>query len=500
MELIVSRDEMQDIDAYSIHTIGIPGIVLMEKAAMAMEEEIVKRFPKPVTVVVVTEKGNNGGDGLAVGRLFLARGYDVLFYEIGGIPRASESYEVQKNILDNLGISFCEQLPEKADIWIDAVFGVGLTREVKGVQKQILEQMNQKSGYKIAVDVPSGVDGSTGQILGCGFQADLTITFGLNKIGLVLYPGASFAGEVVVKDIGFPKEAVAHVAPKVLTYSREDLDGLPKRSSWSNKGTYGKVLLIAGSENMSGAAYLSGKAAYKSGTGLVRIFTCEENRVILQSQLPEAIMTTYSTENEALEKLSEAIRWATVIGIGPGIGQTPLSKMMVKQVLAEADCPLVIDADGINCLSALKREKDEQITFLYENYKGAMILTPHLKEMSRLTGQSIDDIRENFLQTVKNAADSSHIYVLKDARTLVSDGAIPTYINMSGNHGMAVGGSGDVLTGIICGFLAGGLEPLTAARLGVFCHGLSGDVAANEKGYYGLMAGDLIEYLYRIIH
>lgn len=501
MEFITSRDEMQNIDSFSIQQIGIPGIVLMEKAALAMEEVIVRRFPNPVSVVVVTERGNNGGDGLALGRLLMARGYAVSFYEIGGVPRATESYAIQRNILEKLGVKFLDQLPKvPADLWIDAVFGVGLKREVQGIQKQVLEEMNRREGYKIAVDVPSGVDGSTGRILGCGFQADLTITFGLNKVGLVLYPGASFAGEVVVKDIGFPREAVEHVSPAALTYTKEDLKKLPERNAWSNKGTYGRVLLIAGSKNMSGAAFLSGSGAYKSGSGLVRIFTCEDNRVILQSQLPEAIMTTYFSETEAMEQLTEAIRWSTVIGIGPGIGQSHLAKEMLKKVLAESDRPLVVDADGINCLASLRGEKDTEIEQLYENYKGKMILTPHLKEMSRLNGKTVDQIKDNLLETARETADSSHIYVLKDARTIVSDGTLPTYINMSGNHGMSVGGSGDVLTGIICGFLAGGMEPLSAARLGVYCHGLSGDAAAEEKGYYGLMAGDLINHLYQIIH
>lgn len=290
------------------------------------------------------------------------------------------------------------------------------------------------------------------------------------------------------------------MGPSTVTYTEEDLQGLPKRSAWSNKGTYGRVLLIAGSRNMSGAAFLSGCGAYKSGSGLVRIFTCEENRVILQSQLPGAIMTTYVSEEEAMEKLTEAIKWATVIGIGPGIGQSTVSKKMLKKVLAESDRPLVIDADGINCLASMRAEQDEEIETLYDNYRGKMILTPHLKEMERLTGKSVDQIKEHLLETAKTAADANHIYVLKDARTIVSDGASPTYINMSGNHGMAVGGSGDVLTGMICGFLAGGLDPLSAARLGVYCHGLSGDAAAKEKGYYGLMAGDLVDYLYQIIH
>ena len=196
---------MQRIDAYSIETVGIPGIVLMERAALAMEEEIVCRFPSPVSVTVIAERGNNGGDGLALGRLLLARGYTVSFYEIGGVRHASESYQTQRKILENLGVHFLEKLPDKdSDIWVDAVFGVGLKRDVAGIQWEVLEEVNTRSGFKIAVDVPSGVDASSGKILGCAFQADLTIAFGLSKIGLVLYPGASLAGEVVVKEIGFP--------------------------------------------------------------------------------------------------------------------------------------------------------------------------------------------------------------------------------------------------------------------------------------------------------
>ena len=179
MQYIGSREEMQRIDAYSIETIGIPGIVLMERAALAMEEEIVRRFPRPVTVTVLAERGNNGGDGLALGRLLFARGYEVCIYEIGGVRHASPSYETQKSILQNMGVPFSDGLPQDdPDIWVDAIFGVGLKREVAGIQREVIEEVNRRKGYKIAVDVPSGVDASTGQILGCGFQADLTITRG----------------------------------------------------------------------------------------------------------------------------------------------------------------------------------------------------------------------------------------------------------------------------------------------------------------------------------
>lgn len=489
---------MQRIDAYSIETVGIPGIVLMERAALVMEEEIVCRFPSPVSVTVIAERGNNGGDGLALGRLLLARGYTVSFYEIGGVRHASESYQTQRKILENLGVHFLEKLPDKdSDIWVDAVFGVGLKRDVAGIQREVLEEVNTRSGFKIAVDVPSGVDASSGKILGCAFQADLTITFGLSKIGLVLYPGASLAGEVVVKEIGFPEEAVEAVLPKTIRYTKEDLCRLPKRWPWSNKGSYGKVLLIVGTKNMAGAAYLSATAAYRTGSGLVRIFTCEENREILQSRVPEAIMTTYASDEEALAKLPEALDWATVIGIGPGLGQNARTARLLTAVLQRGSCPLVIDADGINTLAALKQ--NGSVSSEYDSYGAPIILTPHLKEMERLTGKKVAEIQNTLMETAREAADATHIFVLKDARTIVSDGSAPTYINMSGNNGMATGGSGDVLTGILCGLLAGGLSALEAARLGVYCHGLAGDAAAKEKGYYGMTAGDLLTYLPDII-
>ncbi len=500
MHYIGTGDEMQRIDAYSIEQVGIPGIVLMERAALAMEKEIHRRFHPGTTVTIVTERGNNGGDGLALGRMLLADGYAVRFYEIGGVRHASESYQVQRNILENLGVRFLEELPETSDLWVDAVFGVGLKRDVAGVQKEILEKMNNKEGYKIAVDIPSGVDASTGQILGYAFQADLTITFGLSKVGLVLYPGAGCAGEVLVRDIGFPDAAVRTVSPGACVYTCEDLCRLPERNPWSHKGTYGRVLLIVGSKNMAGAAYLSALAAYRSGSGLVRIFTCEENREILQSRIPEAVMTTYRTEEEALALLPEALAWADVTGIGSGLGQTDLTGKLLREVLNAGSGSLVIDADGINVLAAMLREEGQtEIRSLYENYRGTMILTPHLKEMSRFTGKAVGTIRSSLVKTARMAADEKHIFVLKDTRTIVSDHTLPTYINMSGNDGMATGGSGDVLTGVICGLLAGGLAPLEAARMGVFCHGLAGDEAVKDKGHSGLMAGDLAEYMSRVL-
>ena len=507
---LVTREEMQRIDSYNIEEIGIPGIVLMERAALSMAEEIRQRFPADSRVFVVCERGNNGGDGLAVGRILMGWGYPVAFYEIGIVPRATESYDTQRRILDRLDAVWMEGLPEEdPDIWIDGIFGVGLTRPVEGQHQKIVEEINRRTGYVIAVDTPSGIDASNGQVCGAAIRADLTITFGLNKLGLLLYPGADYAGEVLVKDIGFTPESVKAIGPRAFRFTKEDLRRLPERKAWSNKGTYGKVLLIAGSVNMAGAAILAGRGAYRAGSGLVRIFTREENRLILQTGLPDAILTTWASSHEpgedetcglspeTVETLYDALSWAEVIGIGSGLGQSGPARAIIEKVLESAKCPLVIDADGINLLAQMRKE-DSKIRDLYDNYPYGIILTPHMGEMSRWTGRKIADLKAHAVETARESADPKHILVLKDARTLVSDGQ-RIYINVSGNHGMSVGGSGDVLTGLICGLAGQGADLFDAACLGVYVHGLAGDEAAREKGRRGLMASDLPDASARVM-
>ncbi len=510
MEFLVTREEMQFVDSYSIHTIGIPGIVLMERASLCMEKEILSRYPKAGSVLIVTERGNNGGDGLALGRMLLHDGIDVDIYEIGGIPQATESYETQKKILHNLGVELHKDMPEgDYDLIIDAIFGVGLKREVKGKQAEAVRAMNEKSGVKIALDVPTGLDATTGHVLGETFQADLTITVGLHKIGLALYPGAEYAGEVAVKDIGFPRQSVETAGAHVCYYTKRDLNRLPRRQRWSNKGTYGRVLVTAGAVNMAGAAYLSGKAACRSGAGLVRLFTDDANRLILQERLPEAIMTTWKEgagDCANLESLKEAVRWATVIVFGPGLGVSPWTEKMLRVVLKEGECPLVMDADGINVFSQM-----EDGRALLASYRGDVIFTPHLKEMSRLTGCSVGEIQDNLIDICRSQAQvykedvskkedscAQRILVEKDWRTIVSDGQ-DVYINMSGNDGMSTAGSGDVLTGVIAGLLAGGAGAFEAAKLGVYCHGLAGDAAVEEKGHYALSSDDIADAICRVI-
>lgn len=494
MKRIATRKEMQAIDAYSIHEIGIPGMVLMEKASMALYEEVVKRFPDDHSrCLIVVEKGNNGGDGLALGRLLSEAGYLVDIYEIDGIKNASDSYLLQKHILEKLDIPvLCEIPDEEYDIIIDGIFGVGLTREVAGIHREVITKLNKKDAYRIAIDVPSGVDASTGRVLGAAFKADLTVTFGLSKIGLLLYPGAVYAGEVVVKDIGFPKAAVDEVNPGAFTYEEGDQCKIPARNPDSHKGTYGRVLVVAGNINMAGAAYLSGKSAYKSGSGLVRIFTREENRIILQTLLPEAILTTYTSLDDGIPALSEAMDWADVIVFGPGIGRGENIEWFLHLIRDQAKVPVVIDADGLNEISAME---DRGQNFL-KGFSVPVILTPHILEMSRLSGHTVSEIKEDRISLAKEyAKDNGVILVLKDSRTIITDGTDKLYINTNGNSGMATGGSGDVLSGILGGMLAAKMKPFEAACMAVFLHGRSGDAAAEEIGEASVMAGDLIKHI-----
>ncbi len=495
LKYAAAREEMQAIDACSIQDYGIPGIVLMEKAAMAMESILVRELSPEKKIVIVVERGNNGGDGLALARLLLERGRKVAVYEIGAIKGESDSYRVQKHILGRLGLTMEKKLPLDGDVYVDAIFGVGLKREVAGIHRQVIETINAIDACKVAVDVPSGVDAGTGQILGIGFQADLTITFGLHKVGMLLYPGAACAGRVEVCPIGFPARAVERIGPAAYYFDREDLKGLPERIPWSNKGSYGKVLIVAGQKNMAGACVLAGKAAYRSGCGLVRIFTPEDNRLIVQTLLPDAILSTWSDQagQSWQPQLEEACDWADTIVIGPGLGRSQQAEEQLKTVLSRAKVPLIIDADGLNILALMLA--DEQDRKLYNQYPAGIVLTPHLKEMSRLTGRPVEEIRTKLIETAGLLARKNRILVLKDARTIVAGGSDKIYINVSGNQGMAVGGSGDVLTGIIGAFAAGGKSLRDAADLAVYCHGLAGDRGSENRDGRSLMASDLPDLL-----
>lgn len=491
MEYLLNSEEMKRCDVTTIQKIGMPSMVLMERAALSVVEEL-ESFDL-TKVLVVCGSGNNGADGYAVARLLHLQNIkvDVLF--VGEEQRRTIENKQQQKIAEYYGVNSVKEIENNPYTTIvDALFGIGLSRPLSGKYLEIIEQINQAAGEILSVDIPSGISADNGKVMGNALKATRTVTFAFRKLGLVLYPGAEYAGVVTVKDIGITARGFEGRFPKIYTYTRKDLERIPRRQSYSNKGTYGKILVVAGSKNMSGAAYFSAKAAYRMGAGLVRIVTPEENRQILQTLLPEAIVTTYQRNQLDGDWLTEAINWASAIVIGPGMGVSEEAKYLLSKVLSISKVPLVIDADAITLIA-----KEPE---LLHDHEQKIIMTPHVGEMSRLTGKLIPEIADNIIEVAeKFAAEKKVTCVLKDARTIVTEGTGYIYVNTSGNNGMATGGAGDVLTGVIVGLLAQGLREREAARLGVYIHGLAGDAAAAQKGPYGMLADDVCDAINEVV-
>lgn len=551
MRYLISRNEMQKLDEDTQAKYHIPGAILMERAALSVLEELDKERALLNKVLVVCGTGNNGGDGLAVARMLFLSGIDVTITVIGNADKLSDLAKLQLSILNQYSIPVqFNIIPDKEyTTIIDALFGIGLTRDITGEYEKAVSYMNQAKARKVAIDIPSGVDADSGKIYHVAVKADLTVTFAYAKTGLYFYPGAANVGRIIVKDIGIYKPAeIKHFQndsviaiqnksqkmnqqkqgnkpvtqennPVIFTYTVEDLTLLKKRAPDSHKGTFGKLLLIAGSENMSGAAFLSASAAYRTGAGLVKIVTPESNRGILQTQIPEAILETYKTgtQNAADDRyesssakaiaeeckpdsvkeafdfraLEKAIDWCDAIAIGPGIGVCELTEAILEKGLLYANKPIVIDADGLNILS--------RKPMLLKAHKQPVILTPHLGEMARLTAKKMEEIKASLIENVdKFAKENQVICVCKDSHSVVTDGSGHIYVNLSGNNGMATAGSGDVLTGIIAGLLVQGNSPFLSASLGSFIHGLAGDEAAKITGKTSMVARDIINNLYKI--
>lgn len=499
MKYIVNSREMKLYDNNTIEKLHMPSIVLMERAAVAVVEELKDQQIDLSAVLIVCGNGNNGGDGYAVARLLKLCGgnVDVVSADAkhaSDVTKATEANLLQQKIWRAYGNEILSEIPQNKTytVVIDAVFGVGLSRSIEGVYADVIAQMNHTTGVKVALDIASGISADNGSVLGVAFRADITITFAFAKLGTILWPGNEYSGRVIVRDIGIDTYSFCGQRPGVAALEDCDLKLLPKRKSHSNKGTYGKLLVIAGSAGMSGAAYLSAKAGYSAGCGLVRIVTPEENRIVLQSQLPEAIMTTYSLQQFDVAALTEAIHWADAIVCGPGIGTTDIAMHVVKAVLENATVPVLMDADALNLIA-----KDANILMQAHTKP---VLTPHLGEMSRLTGMPVADIQKNLVEVAEAFARQYNIIcVLKDEHTVTADAQNQIYLNLSGNAGMATAGSGDVLSGVIGSLMAQGMPAKKAAPLGVFLHGKAGDAARDKCGAAGMMASDLLEGIRTVI-
>lgn len=487
MKYILTGKQMKTVDGYTIDNIGIPGIVLMERAALSMASLIMENETKNKSVLVICGVGNNGADGLAVCRMLHLKGYSTCICVLGDIQKATEDFKTQLNIVKNLGIEIVDEIMPK-DIIVDAIFGVGLSREVTGKYKNIIEQINKIKAKKYAVDIPSGIDADTGKVLGVAVKVHSTVTFGYHKVGTVLYPGAEYCGKITVADIGFAPDI--GFDDKIKYIENQDLKYVPKRKNYSNKGTYGKVLIIAGSKEISGATVLSAMAAFKTGAGMVRVFTHENNRNIIGRLIPEAMINTYDTERFDMKSLEACLNWCDVVAVGPGMGTGEIQTKIVEKVL-DATIPTVLDADGINTISRRNEIKKK----LHKK----VIMTPHLGEMSRFMAVSVEKIARDL---IKYANQANYKYgvtvVLKDARTVIVNNH-GTYINLTGNSGMATAGCGDVLTGIIVALLGIHTGQDNAAALGTYIHGLAGDLAAKEHTKESMMAGDIVKKIAEVM-
>lgn len=502
MRYLVTAEEMRRYDANTIEKIKIPGMVLMERAALAARDAVLERLGKRGSVLILAGTGNNGGDGLALARLLSEAGVPVTVWCVGEEAKASAQWRQQRHILEHYEVRLVSAPDADAyTVAVDALFGVGLSREVAGAFAEAVKRFNALEGYKLALDVPSGICSDTGRVLGCAVRADETVTFGFAKRGLYVYPGCTFAGKVRVAGIGITEKSFCGERPGMFCLDGgEDVRSrIPVRQGAGNKGTFGKVLLIAGSFGMAGAAVLSARAAYRVGAGMVKVLTDERNRVILQEAVPEALYGTY-------DDLEESMAWADVIAVGPGLGRSKEAYRVLERVIAKSEKPLLIDADGLNLLAEhaeLQRLLADAAASPQKAVREGcgegrqVILTPHVGELTRLTGLPAAQLKEKLWEHGMSVAERLHVtLVAKDARTYTCAENRPVCMNLCGNSGMATAGSGDVLAGILAGIWAqsGGREDgFRTACLGVHIHAAAGDLVAAGKGEYGCMAGDMAE-------
>ncbi|MBP3204174.1 MAG: NAD(P)H-hydrate dehydratase [Lachnospiraceae bacterium] len=498
MRYLVNAEEMQRMDRNTSEILGIPGMVLMERASLAARDRILQWLkergydlhPKgrPVPdVLILAGVGNNGGDGLALARLLCEEGIDVSIWCVGETSKASAQWTKQRHILEYYPVRFCEK-PQKEHytVLVDALFGVGLSREITGKFADAVDTFGVLNGYKIALDIPSGISSDTGAVMGCAVRADETVTFGFEKRGLYLFPGNDHAGRITLADIGITDKAFCGQTPGMFCLDAEDIPNLlPKRQADGNKGTFGKVLVIAGCKGMAGAAILAARAAYRSGAGMVRVVTDESKRQIIQSALPEALFSTY-------EELNAGIYWADVLVIGPGISQSDTAAECMQKVIRTPEKPLVVDADGLNLLVRYENLKKQ-----LAKREGLCILTPHMGELARLADRQVEELKkQTWEHCMKLASQLQCVVVGKDARTYVCAENKTVCMNIYGNSGMATAGSGDVLAGVLGGLMAQNKsleDAFYIACLGVYLHAAAGDLVAAQKGVHGCMAGDIAD-------
>jgi NAD(P)H-hydrate epimerase len=505
---ILTAEAMREVDRAAIEELGIPSLVLMENAAIGVVEAIGESFGEAESAAIFCGPGNNGGDGLAVARHLSVRGWEVRIFLVAGGRPLSNDAAIQLSICRKSDLAVMEvaspadlagaaEAAAECDLVVDALFGTGLTRPLEGLFADAVEAINDLPIPCVAVDLPSGLSGSEAQPIGPHVEADLTVTFAAPKVAHVFPPAADSVGEMAVTDLGIPPRLVEDVEEEAgdlhLLVGEELAELIPERDPDSHKGDYGHALIVAGSPGKAGACILAARAAVRAGAGLV---TAAVPEPILQTvdlgsiesmTLALPVGASGHLAERAAEAVLEAAEGKAALALGPGLGQEISTVAAIRRIALECPLPLVLDADGINAFAGKAAD--------LAGRRAETILTPHPGELGRLLGISTAQIQEDRIAAARGAAEETGaIVILKGHMTLVASGTA-VFVNPTGNPGMATGGTGDVLTGLIAGLLAQGLDALDEAVLGVYLHGLAGDLAASRLGEMALAANDLIEIL-----
>ncbi len=491
---ILSVDQLYDADKITIEKEGISAEDLMERAGTQIFEWLHQRLQdSPVTIHVFCGIGNNGGDGLVVGRMLIQHGYNVMTYVVNCSNKRSQGFLVNyhkiKDVTKNWPVLMKSEsdFPEigDSDIIIDSIFGIGLNRCPSGWVKNLIQYLNEQKAFKLALDIPSGLFADKApEDKSAILKADHTLSFQTPKLSFFLSETSEYVNFFDVLDIGLDSEYILGVKAVAQLISKQDAQLLYKnRKRFSHKGTYGLSLIVAGSYGKIGAALLSTEAAYRVGAGLVTAFIPKCGYYILQIAIPEAMVKT-DIEEEFLSDIDLDFT-PTVIGIGMGIGTRKETMEALENLLKNQNSPMIIDADALNIISTNKE--------LLKYIPAKSLLTPHPGELKRLLGNWKNDF-DKLEKAKKFSKKHNVILILKDAYTIVVN-EDNLFINSTGNPGMATGGSGDVLSGILTGLVSQGYDPLTAAIFGVYLHGKAGDIAADTMGYEAMTASNITENL-----
>ncbi len=509
---LVTALQMSRMDKKTIEDFGIPGAVLMENAGRGATRILLSKFGniQDKKIGIIAGSGNNGGDGFVIARYLAEKGIKVSVYILSYASKVKGDAALNLGLLSNLNVPVIEICDQKnflqhksamltSDIWVDAIFGTGLNSEITGFIKTIINFINNLGKPVFAIDLPSGLHPDNGQPLGTCIKANVTATFGYAKTGHMAYPGIEYCGSIEIVDIGIPDHIAKEVLPSVHLLTPEKISSYYRpRNSNAHKGTTGHLLVIAGSRGKTGAAALTSEAAIRSGAGLVTLGIPESVNTILETLIAE-IMTIPLPETKegslsksAFNILNSTMRSINCIATGPGLGTCMQTVALTHKVLCESKSPVVIDAEALNIVS-------KNINILTE-IKVPTILTPHPKEMARLTGESIETIQNNRIKFAKDFAKKYNVHlILKGVRTIIAHPNGEVYINPTGNPSMASGGMGDVLTGMIAGFITQGYSPVESSHMGVYLHGAIADILSIEKGPVGIVASDIISDIPRII-